>query len=230
MKLLSKLALAVLMLPALIAACKNAPSSANNNDGTTTTTMGSGNNPDTTPLPPVETQSPNSNYKPAFAGQTRAPGVHTKTPLTITVINSSLNAPWAICNLPDGRFLITQKAGSMVILTAVGTKDKEITDLPAVVNAGQGGLLDVNIDPQFSTNRMVYWDYSEQQSTGGSLLAVAKGKLSTDETKIENIQVIYRAKPAYSGGNLQYGSRIVFDQQGNLFITTGERSGDDIRM
>jgi len=227
MKILNRLTLAILIIPALAAACKNTPGNNSNSDSTTVNEPGNGSD---TNLPPVETKAPNSDYKPAFAGQTRAPGMRTKTLLTVTVINSSLNAPWAICNLPDGRFLITQKAGTMIILTSAGVKEKEISGLPAVVNAGQGGLLDVNIDPQFSSNRMVYWDYAEQQSTGGSLLAVAKGKLSADETKMENIQVIYRAKPAYDGGNLQYGSRIVFDQQGNLFVTTGERSGDDIRM
>jgi len=75
---------------------------------------------------------------------------------------------------------------------------------------------------------MIYWDYAEQVA-GGSLLAVAKAKLSTDETKLENVQVIYRAQSAYNG-TLQYGSRIVFDKQGNLFVSTGERSGNDIRV
>lgn len=177
---------------------------------------------------PVETKKPNSQYKPAFAGQTRAPGVKTKTPLSTTIINSSLQLPWAICNLPDGRFLITQKAGTMRILKADGKFDKKITGLPAVLAEGQGGLLDVTIDPQFASNRMIYWDYAEETS-GGSLLAVAKGKLSADESKVENIKVIYRATPAYKG-SLQYGSRILFDKQGNLFVSTGERSGKDIRM
>jgi len=183
---------------------------------------------DTITGPPVETNPPNSNYKPAFAGQTRAPGAHTKTALSVTVINSSLNRPWAICPLPDGRFLITQKGGQMLILTASGAIDKQIGGLPDVVDSGQGGLLDVNIDPQFTSNRMIYWDYAEQVA-GGSLLAVAKAKLSTDETKLENVQVIYRAQSAYNG-TLQYGSRIVFDKQGNLFVSTGERSGNDIRV
>lgn len=177
---------------------------------------------------PVETSPPNSNYKPAFEGQTRAPGATTQTPLAVSVLSTTLNQPWAICPLPDGRFMVTEKPGRILILTADGKVSKQITNLPAVVNEGQGGLLDVNIDPQFTTNRMVYWDYAER-SSGGSLLAVAKGKLSADETQMENIQVIYRAVPAYNGG-LQYGSRIVFDPQGNLFVSTGERGADDIRV
>jgi len=178
--------------------------------------------------PPVETQPANSKYKPAFAGQTRIAGVKTKTPISVSLLSKGLEHPWGICLLPDGRFLISQKLGTMCIVTPAGKIVKQITGLPAVVPDGQGGLLDVNIDPQFATNRMVYWDYSEQVS-GGSLLAIAKGKLSADESKIENIQVIYRATPAYKG-SLQFGSRIVFDKSGNLFVTTGERSGSDIRM
>jgi glucose/arabinose dehydrogenase len=177
---------------------------------------------------PVETKSPNSDYKPAFNGQTRAPGVKTKTAIIATVIASDLKSPWGLCVLPDGRFLISEKEGTMRILKANGQSDKTITGLPAVVAQGQGGLLDVNIDPAFSSNRMVFWDYAES-GAGGYALAIAKGKLNANETKIENIQVIYRAKPAYKG-TLQYGSRILFDKQGNLFVSTGERSGNDIRM
>ncbi|MFD0795186.1 PQQ-dependent sugar dehydrogenase [Mucilaginibacter litoreus] len=181
-----------------------------------------------TVLAPVETQNPNSTYKPAFKGQTRIGGVKTKTAYTATVINSNLKNPWGIHILPDGRFLITEKAGAMRILKANGDFDKQITGFPAVLFRGQGGMLDVTIDPAFASNRMVYWAYAEE-ATDGSLLAIAKAKLSADETKLENVQVIYRAKPAYKG-NLQYGARIVFDKQGNLFISTGERSGADIRM
>jgi glucose/arabinose dehydrogenase len=181
-----------------------------------------------TTLAPVETQSANSNYKPAFKGQTRIGGVKTKTSVAVTVINSNLKNPWGIHVLPDGRFLITEKAGTMRILKANGEFDKQISGFPAVLFRGQGGLLDVTIDPAFTTNRMIYWGYSEQ-AEGGSLLAIAKGKLSADETKLENVEVIYRATPSYKG-TLQYGTRIVFDKQGNLFISTGERSGNDIRM
>lgn len=177
---------------------------------------------------PVETQKPNSNYKPAFKGQTRIGGVKTKTPVVVTVINSSLKNPWGIHVLPDGRFLVTEKAGSMRILKASGGFDKQITGFPNVLFGGQGGLLDVTIDPDFVTNRMIYWCYAEK-TKGGSLMAIAKGKLSADESKLENVEVIYRANPSYKD-MLQYGGRIVFDKKGNLFVSTGERSGSDIRM
>ena len=177
---------------------------------------------------PVETGQPNTNYKPAVDGQTRAPGVTTKTPLSITVLNSALDHPWSICPLPDGRFIVTEKTGTMQLLKADGTADKKITGLPKVVDKEQGGLLDVKVDPQFSSNRTIFWGFSDQTPTG-TVLAIAKGQLSADETKIENISVIYRTSPAFEG-YLHYGSRIVFDKQGNLFVSSGERSSKETRM
>lgn len=179
-------------------------------------------------LPPVETQKPNSDYKPAFTGQTRIGGIQTKTKLSVTVINHQLKSPWALRCLPDGRFLITEKGGAMKILKADGSLDKDITGLPAIAIGGQGGLLDVNFDSSFTKNRTLFWTYSEQ-ADGGFQLAVAKGKLSADDSKLENVQVIYHAKPAYNG-HLQFGSRVVFDKQGNLFVSTGEHGAEDIRM
>jgi len=177
---------------------------------------------------PVETNDPTADFKPAFEGQTRVAGVKTKTPLDISIINGKLENPWAISVLPNGGFLITQKQGTMVILAPDGKLSKKITGLPKVDASGQGGLLDVTLDPDFAKNRMVYWAYSEPQDKG-VLLAIAKGKLSADETKIENQKVIYRATPAHTG-KLQYGSRIVFDKSGNLFVSTGERSDREIRI
>lgn len=171
---------------------------------------------------PVETKKPNTNYKPAFAGQTRVAGVKTKTPIDVKVLSNELSKPWGITSLPDGRFLITEKGGTMRIASATGEVSPAITGLPEVNSKGQGGLLGLTIDPAFSTNRMVYWVFSENVS-GGNLTAVAKGKLSADEKKIEGSTVIYRATPAYDG-NLHFGGRILFDKDGNLFISTGERS------
>jgi glucose/arabinose dehydrogenase len=176
----------------------------------------------------VETGKPSADYKPAFVGQTRIKAIKTSTPLNISVINSKLENPWAISAMPDGRFLITQKAGTMVILLADGKLSSKIEGLPKVDASGQGGLLDVTLSPDFAKNRMVYWAYAEPKGNG-SLLAIAKGKLSANETTIENQVIIYRANPTYTG-KLQYGSRIVFDKNGNLFVSTGERSGNDIRI
>lgn len=171
---------------------------------------------------PVETAAPNTNYKPAFEGQTRIAGVKTSKAYEGRMLTNQLNKPWGIVSLPDGRFLITEKEGTMRIVTSTGNVGSVITGLPAVNATGQGGLLGLTIDPSFSSNRMVYWVFSEN-SPQGNLTAVAKGKLSADEKKIENATVIYRATPAYNG-NLHYGGRILFDKSGNLFVSTGERS------
>lgn len=174
-------------------------------------------------LPPVETNPANTTYAPAFAGQTRINSVKTVIPYQTTVLTSSLTSPWGITSLPDGRLLITQKTGTMRIVTNTGTVGNPITGIPAVNSTGQGGLLGLCLDPQFSSNRMVYWVFSENV-TGGTLTAVAKGRLSDSETTIENPTVIYRANPSASTGNLHYGGRILFDSTGNLFVSTGERS------
>ncbi|MBC7486258.1 MAG: PQQ-dependent sugar dehydrogenase [Cytophagaceae bacterium] len=172
--------------------------------------------------PPVETNPANTTYSPAFAGQTRIGGVTTHTPYQSSTITSSLAQPWGIAALPDGRLLITEKNGSMRIVATSGTVGSAITGIPSVNNSGQGGLLGLCIDPQFSSNRMVYWVFSESVA-GGNVTAVAKGKLSSGETSIENSTVIYRANPA-ANSDLHYGGRIVFDATGNLFVSTGERS------
>lgn len=176
---------------------------------------------------PVETRKPNSNYKPAFPGQTRIGGVKTQTPYEATVLTNDLDKPWGIVQLPDGRFLITQKEGTMRIAAADGKLSEPITGLPRVNSRAQGGLLGLTIDPDFGNNRMVYWVFSENVQ-GGTLTSVAKGKLSADDKKIENATVIYRATPAYDG-TLHYGGRILFDKQGNLVVSTGERSDKETR-
>ena len=109
---------------------------------------------------PVETNKPNTDYKPAFAGQTRIAGVKTTTAYEGKMLADGLKSPWGIVTLPDGRFLITEKGGTMRIASNTGTLSAAITGLPAVNSGGQGGLLGVTIDPSFNTNRMVYWAFS----------------------------------------------------------------------
>lgn len=172
--------------------------------------------------PAVETNPPNTSYRPAFAGQTRIGSVTTQARYRATVITSALTAPWGVTSLPDGRLLVTEKAGRMRIVTAAGTVGEPITGIPAVNASGQGGLLGLCLDPNFATNRMVYWSFSEPV-TGGNLTAIAKGRLADNDRAFESVSVIYRATPAYSGNN-HYGGRVVFDRTGNLLVSTGERS------
>ena len=176
----------------------------------------------------VETNPANTNYKAAFVGQTRIKSVKTNVAIQATTLTTALSSPWGITNLPDGRLLITEKVGRMKIVTTTGNVGNAITGIPAVNSSGQGGLLGLCLDPQFSTNRMIYWVFSENVA-GGTLTAVAKGRLSSDETTIENPIVIYRAGPA-ANSTAHYGGRILFDQTGNLVVSTGERSNNATRV
>ncbi|HTE28532.1 PQQ-dependent sugar dehydrogenase [Flavitalea sp.] len=180
-----------------------------------------------TAIAPVETKAPNSDYKSAFAGQTRVAGVKTKTAFQGKLLSSDLKSPWGIAMLPDGRFLITEKRGQMRLATPEGQVSEPISGIPEVNPAGQGGLLGLAIDPAFGSNRMVYWLFSEKTGDG-NLTAVAKGKLSADEKSIQDVTVIYRATPAFKSNN-HYGGRIVIDKTGNLIISTGERSSIESR-
>ena len=176
-------------------------------------------------LPLVETEKPNSDYKPAFAGQTRMMGYKTQTPYKVDVINHNLGKPWGISQLPDGNFLITEKSGYINLVSKDGKSVTKITGLPKVDSRGQGGLLDIVIDPDFDKNQTIYWSFSEPYEKG-NLTSVGKGVLNGN--KIINSKVIFRATPSYDG-RLHYGSRLAFDKTGNLFVSTGERSDLETR-
>ncbi len=181
-----------------------------------------------TPGEPVEIRKPDVGYKPAFEGQTRVAGVKTSTPYEVSVITDKLNSPWGIAALADGRFIITEKEGAIRIVTKDGKISEKITGIPEVVAKGQGGLLGITLDPDFQSNRMLYWMFSEKVSDG-NVASVAKGVLSADDRNIENARVIYRASPAFDGDN-HYGGRILFDKSGNLFVTTADRFKKERRV
>ncbi|MBL7745286.1 MAG: PQQ-dependent sugar dehydrogenase [Chitinophagaceae bacterium] len=171
---------------------------------------------------PVETRKANTDYKPAFKGQTRIAGVKTETPYKVEKLAEKLGRPWAVVPLPDGRFLITEKSGYMQIHDANGILVKKVTGFPSVDARGQGGMLDAAPDPSFLKNKTIYWSFSERQGEN-NLMAVAKGQLNEAAGKIENPVVIFRATPALNS-QLHFGSRLVFDKDGYLFVSTGERS------
>jgi glucose/arabinose dehydrogenase len=116
----------------------------------------------------------------------------------------------------------------MRLITATGQVGSALGNVSSVNAGGQGGLLGLCVDPSFATNRMVYWSFSERRSDG-NVLAVAKGRLADNEAGLDNVTVIYRATPAYAGTN-QYGSRVIFDRTGNLFVSSGDRSDPGIRV
>lgn len=177
---------------------------------------------------PVETRPPNApDQRPAFVNQTRAPGVRTERALTHAVVASGLVQPWGLALLPDGRWLVTELEGRMRIVTADGQVGEPIAGLPAVDAVGQGGLLDVVVGPTFAQDRLIYWSYAERRE-GGNATSVARGALSEDGTRVENVQVIFRALPVYDGRG-HFGSALAFDPQGRLFITLGDRSDAPMR-
>ncbi|MGZ8781411.1 MAG: PQQ-dependent sugar dehydrogenase [Thermoanaerobaculia bacterium] len=180
------------------------------------------------PCRPLETREANaSQQKPAFAGQTRACGATTNTAFDVVVVAKGLNSPWAVEPLPGGDLLVTEKPGTMRIVSASGTVGEPITGVPAVDDRGQGGLLDVALSPTFGTDRTIYWSFSEARE-GGNATSVARGVLSQDRRKLEQVRVIFRAMPAYRG-TLHFGSRLAFGPDGKLFVTLGERSDRQVR-
>ena len=177
---------------------------------------------------PVETRSANgANQTPAFPGQTRAPGAMTSVGMSHRVVASGLEQPWGLALLPDGRWLVTEKPGRLRIVTAEGAISAPVAGLPAVDAEGQGGLLDVVVGPSFAQDRMIYWSYAEARS-GGNATSVARGALSADGSRVEKVEVIFRALPVYDG-TMHFGSSLAFGSDGKLFITLGDRSDAPMR-
>jgi glucose/arabinose dehydrogenase len=179
----------------------------------------------------MNTRPPNGEgQKPAFAGQTRAPEQKLGVAYDVVTVSEGLVNPWGLAFLPDGRMLVTERPGRLRIVSADGKQMSEpVAGLPAVDARGQGGLLDVAIDPAFQKNQLVYWSYAEP-GEGANNSAVARGRLVDGAApKIENVQVIFRQAPSLTS-TLHYGGRLVFNRDGTLFITLGERSTTEGRM
>jgi len=140
--------------------------------------------------------------------------------LKITTVVKNLANPWGMAFLPDGRILITERPGRLRIFSQ-GQISSAVTGTPAVYNQGQGGLLDVAIDPNFSLNQWIYLTYAEAGTGGTAGTAIMRGKLIGNS--LENTQVLFRQIPKLSTGN-HFGSRLVFDRAGYLFVTLGENN------
>jgi glucose/arabinose dehydrogenase len=139
--------------------------------------------------------------------------------LKIETVAKGLDHPWGLAFLPDGDMLVTEKPGTLRRVSKDSTISKPLAGVPEVVAAKQGGLLDVAVDPDFKSNRLVYLSYSEP-GEGGSATAAARGKLGN--SGLENVEVIFRQTPRIENG-LHFGSRFAFAPDGTLFITLGER-------
>jgi glucose/arabinose dehydrogenase len=158
------------------------------------------------------------------------------TPMTVKVVElaSGLNSPWSLAFLPDGKMLVSQRGGQLRLRNADGTPvnggSDQINGVPAVEAVGQGGLLDVVVDPAFASNRRIYLSFSERDAANASLnsTAVARAELDVGSMSLANLSVIYRQLPKVQS-SAHFGSRLVFDHSGQLFVTLGERLNDDQR-
>ena len=164
-----------------------------------------------------------ADQKPAFANQTRAPVIADRTALKTTVVAEGLVNPWGMAELPDGSWLVTERPGRLRLVSAEGRLSGPIRGVPPVHSQGQGGLLDVAVKDDFARTRRVWWSYAEPRGDEGNATAVATGTLSADGTALSDVKVIFQQNPAWRS-NQHYGSRLVFDRTGALFVTTGERS------
>lgn len=161
---------------------------------------------------------------PAHSAQTNAPAA-LQTPLTVTVVASGLQNPWGLQVLPDGRLLVTERPGRMRLVSSDGKVSDPIAGVPTVAAAGQGGLLDVLLSPDFATTGGIFFSFSEPGDEGANATAVARAKLvlSGSSGRLEDVTVIFHQQPAVESSH-HFGSRLVFDGKGALFITTGERA------
>lgn len=151
-----------------------------------------------------------------------------KATVQVKTLADGLRNPWGLAFLPDGRMLVTEKEGNLRIVAADGTLSAPLRGVPQVDDRGQGGLLDVALDPDFARNRLVYLSYSEPGEGGTNSTAVARGALSQDGRSLTDVKVIFSQKPKVQSRQ-HFGSRLVFDNNGHLFLTMGDRSDRQFR-
>lgn len=142
----------------------------------------------------------------------------------VVTVTPGLEHPWGLAFLPDGRRLVTERPGRLRLVAADGALDpRPITGLPPIAVHGQGGLLDVALHPRFADNGLIYLSYAARDASGVGT-EVARGRLV--DHRLENVEVLFRQQPK-SGGGRHFGSRLVFDRQGYLYITLGDRGEQD---
>ena len=187
--------------------------------------------PTCTPTPgqPVECRNRNAaDQAPAFAQQTRAPFAPSNVALNVETVAEGFEFPWGMALLPDGRFLVTEKAGTMRIVSR-GTLSEPVAGMPPITVQEISGLDDVAIDPGFASNGRIYWSYVEARPAG-NVLAVARGRLVDGPApRVEDVKVIYRQEPDLKSEHGNFGARLLFDNDGALFVTLGDLASDPLR-
>ncbi|MDN3690346.1 PQQ-dependent sugar dehydrogenase [Cyclobacterium jeungdonense] len=163
----------------------------------------------------------------ACMGQTPPNGPEVTDPewdnYTVETVVDDLKLPWGMAFLPDGSLLITERSGELIHFK--NGEKTEISGVPEVRAKGQGGLLDIELHPDYASNGWIYLSYSSEEGPGdGAHTAISRAKL--EGNRLTNQEVIYKATPNTEAGQ-HYGSRIVFDKDGYLFFTIGERGNRD---
>ncbi|QVQ29623.1 PQQ-dependent sugar dehydrogenase [Achromobacter deleyi] len=140
----------------------------------------------------------------------------------VTPVVGGLDHPWSMAFLPEGGMLITERPGNLRLLRMPGGLSKPLSGVPKVAAQGQGGLLDVALSPDFATDRYVYLSYAESDGSKSGTV-VGRGRLADDATGLQDFRVLFRQEPKLSSG-LHFGSRLVFDGKGYLYISLGENN------
>jgi glucose/arabinose dehydrogenase len=179
------------------------------------------------PAPVAGTPAP----APAPAPTPAPPPATLSAPTAVTTVATGLDHPWGLAFLPDGRYLVTERAGRLRLVSTTGALTT-VSGLPAVQAAGQGGLLDIALDPAYATNRRIYWSYAEAGTgaeAGRSGLAVARGVFDPATASVSSVQVILRQTPKVASDG-HFGGRIAFGNDGRLFVTMGDRQTNAERV
>lgn len=162
---------------------------------------------------------------PTYSREQTVTAATERGPVRLVIVATGLEHPWGMAFLPDGRALVTERPGRLRVVGRDGQLGPPLGGLPAVDVTGQGGLLDVALDPDFGANQRVYLSYAEPRADGNGT-AVARGRL-TDQGLVD-VQVIFRQQPTIAGRH-HFGSRLVFARDGRLFVTLGDRNSERAR-
>ena len=168
-------------------------------------------------------------FEPAFAEQTRAPQALSDVALAVETVAGGLEHPWGMARLPDGAMLVTERPGRLRVVGTDGAVSEPVAGMPEVLAQGQGGLLDVAASPDFAEDRLIYWTYAKPMGDGLSATAAARGRLAEDRSEVTEVQDIFVQQPPSPTSN-HYGSRVLFDGDRHLFVTTGEHFSPDERV
>jgi glucose/arabinose dehydrogenase len=174
----------------------------------------------------LQAQTASSCRRPAIAGSDSRVVKSEKQTFRIEMVAKGLETPWALAFLPDGRLLVTERPGRLRIIE----KDKLLRDAvqgtPAVWVRQDGGLFDVEVHPEYSRNGWIYLSYSEPGPDNTSMTAIVRGRIEANRW-VDQQYLFHATADLYTASNIHYGSRFVFDKQGHLFYSIGERGATE---